>query len=392
MLIHSIKLTNFLSFGDVAESVELRPLNVIIGPNGSGKSNLLEAIDFLRNAPDDLAKPIREGGGVQDWLWKGSGDQNNNTFATVNAVLEPLNGNQKLRYLLSFYSEQGRFRLSDERMENEKPLRNEQRPFFFYRFENGDPVISVKRENRRLEHEDVDLNNSILSQRRDPEQYPEITYLAKELSKIKLYRDWNFGRYTPARLPQAVDLPNQILQPDCGNLGLVLNQIRMNSVAKQRLLQELKSFYNGLEDYEISINSNTVQIFFSERGLESPVPATRLSDGTLRYLCLLAILCNPTPPPLVCIEEPELGLHPDVLPTLAELMKEASEKCQLIVTTHSEVIVDALTDTPESVLVCEKTKKGTTLTRLNSEKLKPWLEKYRLGQLWARGDIGGNRW
>jgi predicted ATPase len=395
MLIHSIKLKNFLSFGIDEKSIELRPLNVIIGSNGSGKSNFLEAIDFLRNAPDDLAKPIREGGGVQDWLWKGS----NNPIATVDAVVEQLSGNQKMRYVLSFYSEQGRFRLADERVENENAIGKEIRPFFFYRYEEGNPVISVKRTGnkaesttRKLEHEDVDLNNSILSQRRDPEQYPEITYLAKEMSKIKLYRDWNFGRYTPARLPQAVDLPNQILQPDCGNLGLVLNQIRMNSVAKQRLLQELKSFYSGLEDYEINISSNTVQIFFIESGLESPVPATRLSDGTLRYLCLLAILCNPTPPPLVCIEEPELGLHPDVLPALAELMKEASEKCQLIVTTHSEVLVDALTDTPESVLVCEKSSQGTTLTRLDAETLKPWLDKYRLGELWARGDIGGNRW
>ncbi|MDR1917061.1 MAG: AAA family ATPase [Synergistaceae bacterium] len=392
MLIHSIKLTNFLSFGSETKFVDLCPLNVIIGSNGSGKSNFLEAIDFLRNTPDDLAKPIREGGGVQDWLWKGSNNSSGNTIANVDVVFEQLRGAQKLRYVLSFYSEQGRFRLEDERVENEKAIGDEPGPFFFYRFAGGKPVISVKRERRQLEHEDVDLNNSILSQRRDPEQYPEITYLAKEMSKIKLYRDWNFGRYTPARLPQAVDLPNQTLQPDCGNLGLVLNQIRMNSGAKQRLLQELKLFYNGLEDYEININSNAVQIFFAERGLDAPVPATRLSDGTLRYLCLLAILCNPAPPPLVCIEEPELGLHPDVLPALAALIKEASEKCQLIVTTHSEVLVDALTDTPESVLVCEKSEQGTTLTRLNADEIKPWLEKYRLGELWARGDIGGNRW
>jgi len=122
------------------------------------------------------------------------------------------------------------------------------------------------------------------------------------------------------------------------------------------------------------------------------VPATRLSDGTLRYLCLLAILCHPAPPPVVCIEEPELGLHPDVLPTLADLMKEASDRCQLIVTTHSDVLVDAMTDQPEAVLVAEKHEAGTTLTRLDADKLKPWLEKYRLGQLWTRGEIGGTRW
>ena len=122
------------------------------------------------------------------------------------------------------------------------------------------------------------------------------------------------------------------------------------------------------------------------------IPATRLSDGTLRYLCLLTILCHPSPPPLVCIEEPELGLHPDVLPTLADLMKNASTHCQLIVTTHSDILVDAMSDQPESVLVAKKKEQGTTLTRLNAEKLQPWLEKYRLGQLWTRGEIGGTRW
>ncbi|MNV58434.1 hypothetical protein D3C71_1508120 [compost metagenome] len=122
------------------------------------------------------------------------------------------------------------------------------------------------------------------------------------------------------------------------------------------------------------------------------VPATRLSDGTLRYLCLLAILCHPNPPPLICIEEPELGLHPDVLPTLANLLKDASERTQLIVTTHSDGLVDAMTDQPEAVIVAERGPQGTTLTRLDVEKLKPWLEKYRLGQLWTRGEIGGTRW
>ena len=122
------------------------------------------------------------------------------------------------------------------------------------------------------------------------------------------------------------------------------------------------------------------------------VPAIRLSDGTLRYLCLLAILCHPNPPPLVCLEEPELGLHPDILPGLADLLREASERCQLIVTTHSDTLVDALTDTPESVVVCEKENGQTTLRRLEKDRLSGRLEDYRLGEYWASGGIGGNRW
>jgi predicted ATPase len=74
------------------------------------------------------------------------------------------------------------------------------------------------------------------------------------------------------------------------------------------------------------------------------------------------------------------------------LLKEASTRCQIIVTTHSEVLVDAMTDTPEAILVAEKHEGGTEIKRLDPVEMKPWLEKYRLGQLWTRGDIGGNRW
>jgi predicted ATPase len=112
----------------------------------------------------------------------------------------------------------------------------------------------------------------------------------------------------------------------------------------------------------------------------------------LRWISLLAILLDPQPPPLVCIEEPELGLHPDLLPKLADLLREASQRMQLVITTHSDVLVDALTDTPESVIVCEKENGATTMRRLDRKDLSKWLEKYSLGQLWRSGQVGGNRW
>ncbi|MCI4029887.1 AAA family ATPase [Dickeya dianthicola] len=166
--------------------------------------------------------------------------------------------------------------------------------------------------------------------------------------------------------------------------------MRRDPLVKQRLLKALQALYDGIDDYDVQIEGGTVQVFFHEGTIT--IPATRLSDGTLRYLCLLAVLCHPNPPPLICLEEPELGLHPDVLPTLGELLKEASCRTQVIVTTHSDVLVDAMSDQPDAVLVAEKTPEGTTMTRLNAENLKPWLENYRLGQLWTRGDIGGTRW
>ncbi|MBN1984145.1 MAG: AAA family ATPase, partial [Chitinivibrionales bacterium] len=160
--------------------------------------------------------------------------------------------------------------------------------------------------------------------------------------------------------------------------------------AKARVIEYLRTIYDGIDDFDTIVEGGTVQVFLQENSRS--IPATRLSDGTLRYLCLLSILCHPAPPPLICIEEPELGMHPDILPSLAHLLIEASEKTQLIVTTHSDILVDALTQTPESIVVCEKPDSSSTLRRLDPKALKPWLEKYRLGELWTRGEIGGNRW
>lgn len=387
MLIHSIRLNNFLSFGEASQETPLRALNVIIGPNGSGKSNLLESIELLRSAPEQLLKPIREGGGVRDWLWKGG---TGTPTASLNVVIDNPKGPQSLRYRLSFTEVGQRFEIVDEIVEREKPDGQHPQPYFYYHLNNGRPALNVKGTKRTIQQEDVDLEKSILSQRRDPEQYPEITYLGQVLGKIRLYREWSFGRYTIPRLPQKADLPNDVLEADASNLGLVLNRLRRDPQVKKHLLTALQALYKGIDDYDVQIEGGTVQVFFHEG--KFTVPATRLSDGTLRYLCLLAILCHPNPPPLICIEEPELGLHPDVLPTLADLLREASQRTQLIVTTHSDVLVDSMTDCPEAVLVAEKSETGTVLTRLDAAKLKPWLDKYRLGQLWTRGDIGGTRW
>lgn len=171
---------------------------------------------------------------------------------------------------------------------------------------------------------------------------------------------------------------------------MFLSRLRKDPVTNRALVSGLQGLYEGLTDFEVVTEGGTVQIFFTEGDFS--IPATRLCDGTLRYLCLLAVLLDPTPPPLICIEEPELGLHPDVLPKIADLLVDSSKRTQLIVTTHSDVLIDALSEQPESVLVCEKHEGQTQIKRLNRADIAHWLEDYRLGQLWTRGEIGGTRW
>lgn len=385
VLIQHLSPKNFLSFGPDNPGIDLKPLNLFIGPNGSGKSNLIEAISLMRAAPKEYREVTRKGGGVTEWIWKGSPKKP----ATVEWIVTSQKASLPLRHTMSFHSLNQSFHLDDERVEEtERRHLNETDVYFYYRYQNGMPVVN---KGRSLARDTIVADRSILAQRRDPESYPELAWLASNYEKIKIYREWAFGRNAVFREPQKADIRNDVLEEDFSNLGLFLNRIKTKSPkAKKAIIEGLHDLYEGITDFDVLIEGGTVQVFFTEGDFS--IPATRLSDGTLRYLCLLAILCDPEPPPLICIEEPELGLHPDILPKVADLLRTASERTQLIVTTHSDILVDAMTNSPENVVVCSKHQGATKMERLIPSELTDWLSKYRLGQLWTKGEIGGTRW
>jgi predicted ATPase len=363
-LIRHIAPKNFLSFGPDNPGIELRALNVLIGPNGSGKSNLIEAINFMRAAPKEFGEVTRKGGGVDEWIWKGGPGAS----ASVEWVVRGITEGQNIHHSVTLGSHEHAFQLADERMWSEAGEHYSLQDDFAF-----------------------DPDRSILVERRNPKDYPELASLARNYEKIRIYGEWTFGRDAVFRVPQKADMRSEVLEEDFSNLGLFLNRIKTRfPVAKKAILARLADLYEGIDDLQVDMLGGAVQVFLTEGNYG--IPASRLSDGTLRYLCLLAILCDPEPPPLICIEEPELGLHPDILPKVAELLREASERTQLIVTTHSDILVDAMTETPEAVVVCSKQEGQTRMERLKAEDLAVWLDKYRLGSLWISGQIGGTRW
>ena len=188
----------------------------------------------------------------------------------------------------------------------------------------------------------------------------------------------------------------EYLSEDGGNLALVLANLELQGL-KPAVNETLKRLYEPFEEIVINPRGGIAQLYVRETGVSAgtnaPMSAVSLSDGTLRLLCLLSILLDPDLPPLVCIEEPEVGLHPDAVRIVADLLREASERTQLVVTTHSPALIDALSDQPESIVICERDFDGfTRFRRLKSEDLDVWLERYSLGELWQKGEIGGNRW
>lgn len=386
--IHSLKLQNFLSFGSEGEEIELQPLNVLIGANASGKSNLIEAFGILKALPTDVLAPIRRGGGVSEFLWKGSDDI---PTAKIETVVE-YRTNMLLRYSLGFTAVEQRLKINTEAVKNQylhSYLEREKSEVYYH--SNGfDISLKTQQEIGDRAQKILDpVGSSILSQIKEPISYPEITYLGNQFSNICLYQDWYVGGNSKARLPQKIDLPERPLLENGSNLCIFLNKMQ-EQIGSKTIIEYLNKLYDSAEEVIIKVDGSMVQMYVRETELTQPIPADKLSSGTLQYLFLVALLLDPTPPPLICIEQVELGLHPDMMSTIADLLIEASQRTQLIVTTYSEAVISSLP--PESVLVCERDYKGTYLRRLDPNRLKKWLEEYSLGHIWSMGEIGGTRW
>ena len=121
-----------------------------------------------------------------------------------------------------------------------------------------------------------------------------VVKLGNLYKNIRLYREWQFRRNAVTRTLQRADLPNEFLEEDASNLGLILNSLRRNPEIKRKLLESLKLFYKNVDNFDVIVQGGYIQVFFEENGFT--IPASRLSDGTLRYFSLLAILLHPNPP------------------------------------------------------------------------------------------------
>jgi len=257
----SITLEGFLSFAYDAGEFRLAPLNVLIGPNGSGKSNLVEAFSVLRAVPRDLPLPIRQGGGVKDWLWKGpagygSGFSDGSGAGIPAARLELVfaegyvamfhGGDPAFRYRLVFGAEGDSFVVLDERLENVETAPGRDKPYFYFGYDNGRPMLNVQDEHRELRREDIDPTQSILSQRKDPDAYPELGRLAEFLASIRIYRSWQFGPDAAVRAACKPDVRTDHLSETFDNLPARLAALKRSPAVKRGSSSWSESWHRAL--------------------------------------------------------------------------------------------------------------------------------------------------
>jgi predicted ATPase len=395
MLIHRLKVSGLLSFGRKGIDLPMRKLNVLIGPNGSGKSNLLEVINLFREAPSALhsiSGPIMADGGISEWLWKeGSKGEGAPMDASLSCTMATPKKGEFFQHELTFSDAN---QLPNIWMENIAVTKlGNTKPQIVYTMitsMGGWLSSGPGKRARKLKDAEINPSSSILAQVRDPGRYKVFQYLQDMYSSIQLYRDWSFGPHASLRKPGKTDERSDLLSRSGQNLAVVA--AAMSGKVKKQVIKAMQALYADIRDIHVRpVVGGSLQLYLEEAN-EVEIPASRLSDGTLRYLSLLIILLDAKPPPLIVIEEPEMGLHPDVIPQVARLLQEASERTQLVVTTHSRMLIDALGDDPASVIVCEKHDGESVFERLDPIRLKDWLEKYSLGDLWSKGELGGNRW
>lgn len=383
MSIESLRIQGFRSLRDVTWTPGR--LNVLIGANGSGKSNLLRALDLLHTAAKgNLSETIISQGGMGALLWDGRESRISwclETSATgdFDENLRFELGIRKLGYNLFVEREMLRPQGEDHVLFERKP-----KQVFVYDTERKELTLDAGPIGRKPNDQE-----SLLAS--DAWLLPEPVVLAYTLQKWSVFHDFRVDKDAPLRQATIARF-EQRLNPDGQNLIPVLHTLYTGNREFKRDVDSAMRAAFGT-DYEELVFApaadQLIQLRVRWRSLKTEQSAANLSDGTLRFLMLLAILANPELAPLIAIDEPETGLHPGMFPLIAEFAAEAAEKTQVIFTTHSPQFLDAFTEEPPTTTVAQMVDGETKLTVLDGEELRRWLKEYSLGALFRSGELEG---
>lgn len=357
-MIKSIRFKNFFSFRDC--KVELNNLNALIGINGSGKTNFIKAINLLKATVTEGALAdliLNQWGGFDAMYFAGN---NNDDTKRIELEFEFEN----LSYCIRF--------VKVSAVQNYNISELIATPTNKYNFDNN--------------------TESILCQMIDANRCDEIFQLRDIIKNIAIYNNFDTSANSAIRKPMLSTGVSAKLNPNGGNLTSILNRIKINSKSNYNKivnsLQTINPQYNG---FDFNFIGGNIELMLDEKGFDKSIHVTHISDGTLRFLCLLAIVHNPERGGLVCIDEPENGLHPDMIMDIVEAVKDTTDKTQFVLATHSDHILNNLS--VENVLVCEKNDDNATIINTFRDKdYVEWASQYSTGRLWRNGHLGGNRY
>lgn len=393
MKILRLHVKGFRSLKDV--SWEPEALNVVIGPNATGKSNLLRMLELISvSASGGLGKYVQKWGGMDPLLWDGVLGQIDCQVKT--SPLDSWRSEEKdsLTYELTLerLGKGSSFRISHELLGNYNPVeRGERRePFKFLERQRNHGVVFDDQERSLARSETIQEEESLLSLSGGPLAINHVVAeFCSQLMGWSVYHDFHVNADAPIRQP-VVTRYERSVEPDGQNLVSVLHTLYtgdrdFRDGIDQAMKAAFGDHYDGLVFPPAA--EQRIQLGVHWKSLRRVQVASDLSDGTLRFLFLLAVLASPSPAPVIAVDEPEIGLHPSMLPIIAEYAVEASSRSQIIFTTHSAQFLDAFGDTNPSTSIAKWVAGETQLKKLEGEALDYWLREYSLGSLYRSGEL-----
>ena len=215
-------------------------------------------------------------------------------------------------------------------------------------------------------------------------------YVNNRLIEFDVYHFHDTSDSSPMKAMSDIH-DNYQLRRDGSNLAAFLYYLKQKEPKHfkriELIIKSIAPFFDHFVLEPNRLNEQKIQLEWKERGFpDSYFNAYHLSDGTLRFIGLATLLMQPNPPKTIIIDEPELGLHPVAINKLAALVRKASEKTQLILSTQSINLIDNFE--PEDIIVTERSEDGSIFRRLTTEELDVWLKDYTLGDLWGQNKFG----
>lgn len=376
-----ISIQNYKSIKTL-ENFELKPVNILIGANNSGKSNFLDVFAFLRDtlADEDLQKP------QQEWInaleKRGGGDAvcfTGTKSFRITCCSDPF------RYSLEIGLDSWgqHYRIRGEKLENDA------QPQKFFEPQNG--MLALYDEDGRNASSKSSINQTGLRVFLDENGVDQRAQdFAKKLSKIKIYDRIRTEKWSPIRLPQ-ISKGETVLDEDGGNLIGVLHQLaQIQPKFLPALNISLKALFSDFSRIAFPSNDEGKLEIRWEDANGRVMNAAQLSDGTLKFLCLIAILRNPNPPALIGLDEPEAKLHPKMIGILVDMIEAASQKTQIIATTHNPDFISNFS--PEKIVISQQYHGETEMRRFSDKgALELWLQDFSTRELWLMGELE-SRW
>jgi len=377
--IKRIKITGFRRLLEV--DLPVRPFMVLIGANGVGKTSFLDAFSLLSaSASGNLNNKLSQFGGVANLLTRGRSED-------LSFLVDmDVPGYQPLEYEVHLETKASGYTITRESLSQK---RDGFEGSFNHIDSSGDDIRYYETEERRLVRPDWEHNPLETSLAQVPKMFRQPEELRRILATATQYHVLDVGPRAPVKMPQPMK-PATLPGPDGEDLVPYLYYLRESDRDRfEVIMDSLRAAFPDLEEINFPpVAAGMLAMTWKDKKFKKPIYMNELSEGMLRFLWLVSLLQSPNLSTITMIDEPEVSLHPELLSLLADLMREAAKRTQLIVATHSDRFIRFLE--PKEVVVMDIDDIGcATATWADSLDIDRWLAEYSLDEVWRMGRMGG---